>query len=336
MDTTTTTKPATQLQTIAKESGLSKESSEALVQKFIPFFQQANEWSEKAKALTVTDISQITEMQQARDARLALKKIRVNVENTRKDLKEDSLKTGKAIDGIANVLKGLIEPIEEHLEQQEKFAEIEEAKRVQKLINERLPILQEYTPDAHMYPLGTISEEAFADLVNGFKVAAQAKIDAEKKAEKERLAKEKADAAERLRIQKENDSLKAANALKEKELAATKAKAAAELKATEEKAAKEKAAGVAKLKAEVAEKNKIAAELKSKEEAAALAKKEALAAERKAQRAPDKEKLLTFADMLVNLEHPGLKSDEAKVIMGDVDKLIQKISIFIKEKTTNL
>jgi hypothetical protein len=39
-------------------------------------------------------------------------------------LKEQALREGKAVDGIANVLKALIVPLEEHLDKQERFVEI--------------------------------------------------------------------------------------------------------------------------------------------------------------------------------------------------------------------
>ena len=336
MDTETKESPTTQLQIIAKENGLNQESTDILVQKFNPFFDQANEWTEKAKALIVTDATQVTEMNQARDGRLALRRIRINVENTRKDLKEDSLKRGKAIDGIANVLKGLIEPIEEHLEKQEKFAEIAEANRQAKLREERSVLLQPYVADTTIYPLGTISEDAFTDILNGFKLAAQKREDEAKKAEADRVAKEKADAADRLRIQKENEAFKKANAEKDKQLAAAREKAAAERKALEAKANKEHSISVAKLKAEVDAKNKLAAQLKAKQDAEAAEKKAAQDAERKAKRAPDKQKLILYAGELLNLDRPQLTSEEGKVIMADVDKLINKIAIFIKEKTINL
>lgn len=54
-----------------------------------------------------------------REARLEVKGLRVNVEHKRKELKEDALKYGKAVDDEAKRLKALIEPIESHLQKQE-------------------------------------------------------------------------------------------------------------------------------------------------------------------------------------------------------------------------
>ncbi len=54
-----------------------------------------------------------------REARMEVKGLRVNVEHKRKELKEDALKYGKAVDDEAKRLKALIEPIESHLQKQE-------------------------------------------------------------------------------------------------------------------------------------------------------------------------------------------------------------------------
>ena len=65
---------------IIQESELSSDEATSLKNALTPFFEQADEWVTKAKTLKVTDESQITEMTEARKARLALKDIRVNLE----------------------------------------------------------------------------------------------------------------------------------------------------------------------------------------------------------------------------------------------------------------
>src|SRR5437868_2781361 len=97
---------------IVRESGLGKTKADIVLERFQDYFRIASEWERKSRMLSVTRADQITEMQMARDGRLFLKEKRTEVERTRKTLKEESLREGKAIDGIANVLKGLIEPIE--------------------------------------------------------------------------------------------------------------------------------------------------------------------------------------------------------------------------------
>ena len=70
-------------------------------------------------------------MKLARVGRLFLMKKRTAIETVRKELKEQALREGKAIDGIANVLKALIIPIEEYLKKQEDFVVLKEAARIE-------------------------------------------------------------------------------------------------------------------------------------------------------------------------------------------------------------
>ena len=115
------------LATIVKDSGLEQTKAQVLLDKFTGYFQIASDWEVKAKAVVVTDAGQKAEMEMARVGRLFLREKRIQIEKTRKELKEQSLREGKAIDGIANVLKALIVPIEEYLGKQEKFVEIKAA-----------------------------------------------------------------------------------------------------------------------------------------------------------------------------------------------------------------
>ena len=101
--------------------------AKALLEQFQGFFKMAEEWEAKARMIAVTHESQKAEMKLARTGRLFLREKRIEIEKTRKQLKEDSLREGKAIDGIANVLKALIEPIEKYLDEQEHFVELREA-----------------------------------------------------------------------------------------------------------------------------------------------------------------------------------------------------------------
>lgn len=125
-----------QLQVIVRESGLETTKAQVILEKFQDYFRMAADWEVKAHALVVTDAGQTAEMKMARDGRLFLQKRRTEVENTRKQLKEQALREGKAIDGIANILKALIVPIEEHLDRQEHFVEIKQAEEDARLLAE--------------------------------------------------------------------------------------------------------------------------------------------------------------------------------------------------------
>lgn len=113
-----------QLQVIVNESGLEATKAQYILDNFQDYFAIASEWEKKAKAIVVISASQTTDMDIARVGRLFLREKRIAIEKSRKKLKEQALREGKAIDGIANVLKALIVPIEEYLEKQEKFVEI--------------------------------------------------------------------------------------------------------------------------------------------------------------------------------------------------------------------
>jgi len=120
-----------QLSVIVAESGLETTKAKIILENFQDYFDIAAEWEARAKTIKVTNASQVTDMKIARTGRLFLREKRIAIENTRKQLKEQALREGKAIDGIANVLKGLIVPIENYLDEQEHFVEIQEQKRIE-------------------------------------------------------------------------------------------------------------------------------------------------------------------------------------------------------------
>jgi len=237
-----------QLSVIVKESGLEKTKAQILLDNFSNYFQIAADWEKKAKAIVVTDASQVAEMQMARTGRLFLRLKRITIEKTRKDLKEQALREGKAIDGIANVLKALIIPIEEYLEKQEKFVEIKaaeeaERKRIEaekkaeedRIAKEKAEIEEQKRIREENEHLRKEAEEKERKLAEE-----RAKVEAERKRrEAERIAfekkvqEEKAEAERKAQAEKERQA---------KIIAEQKAQAEAERYAYEEKARREKEA----------------------------------------------------------------------------------------------
>lgn len=163
---------------------IEKTKADYIKEKFQDFTQAIEEWSEKANAIVVTDETQKELMSEAREGRLLLKAKRIEVEKTRKSLKEQSLNEGRLIDSVAKYLTGLIEPAEKHLELQEKFVEIQEQNKRAKLKEERIKLLAPYSEviDAYSIQLDLITEEAFTTILNGSKLALE-----NKRKEKERL-----------------------------------------------------------------------------------------------------------------------------------------------------
>lgn len=199
------------IQLLVKEQNIAQENAKQLIEAFGAPFTEAGEILANYEKIIVTDESQIDVMAEAKKNRLALKKVRTTVENRRKELKEDSLRTGKAIDGVAKYIKDTIVPAEEYLEQQEKFAEIKESKRLAHLKESRTQALMQYTEyeNTLVYELTTITEEQFEKLLSDLKTAKELQEAKDKayEVEQKRLVAEKE--AEDIRIRKENELLKA-------------------------------------------------------------------------------------------------------------------------------
>ncbi len=297
---------------IIQESELSSDEATSLKNALTPFFEQADEWVTKAKTLKVTDESQITEMTEARKARLALKDIRVNLEKKRKELKEESLRKGKAIDGMANILKFLIEPIEEYLEKQEKFVEIRETERKAKLEAERKIALEQLGVDTAFYDLKEMPQATFDQLVAQAEESKRLKDEAEKRAEQERLDREKKEAEEREAQKIENERLK-----KEAEAREAELKKEREEKAKLEREAKEKAEAEAKEKARIEAEKKVE-EKRLKDE------------EKRKAKMSDTDKVKSIIDTLKAIRFPEVKSEDAKALVDelemDIAKMITKVN----------
>jgi hypothetical protein len=329
---------------IVESSGLEHTKAEYILEKFSSYFQIASEWEKKAKMLTVTEISQVAEMKMAREGRLFLKGKRIDIEKARKELKEQSLREGRTIDNIANILKNLIEPIESYLEKQEKFAEIKEAEFRESRREERIKKLLPFKVETTFYDLLNMSDPEFDQLFKGIEFSYNQRIEFEKKEKADRIAREKAEAEERQRIRQENEQLRIAAEKQAILMAKQRADAEAERKKLEEKAERERIEQQKKLKAlrdkqaeelriEREEREKIEAELRAKEEAEYNAKckaevkaederKAKLAAEKKALKAPDRTKILKLAEFFEGIVLPDMKSDEGKKLMEKVSKYL--------------
>jgi hypothetical protein len=311
-DVPTDPQPNALMQVIQAEH-VEPETGVAIQSAFAPFFADADEWRLKAAAIKVTDVSQKADMAMARVIRLKLKDIRVQADKKRKDLKEDFLRYGRAVQGAYNILEYLIVPLEKSLEEAEKFAEIQEAKRQEELRTSReiqLTPWKEFVPFG--LNLGTMTEDDFAKVLAGAKLQQQAKIDAEARAEQERLERLRAEEAERQRIAEENRKLREENEAKEKALAAERAKAEADRLAAEKVAAKAKAEADAKLAAERAEREKLENEIRAKAQAEADEKERQRVAAEKALSASDDVKLETFAVSLEAVQYPVVASKNAQ------------------------
>lgn len=298
---------------LIEQNGIQVAPNRNIVDSFLNFFGEVRKWQAQAQALTITSIEQTNEMKIARQARLALKNIRVEVEHTRKRLKEDSLRTGQTIDAVAKILTNEISPIEKHLEEQEKFAEIQEKKRKAQLRAARELALEPFTVDTQHYNLEDMPEDTFQSLLSSIAIAHQQQKAAQEEAEAQRIAQEKAEAEAREEQRKENERLKAeAEAMrKEKEEAEKLARQEREAreKLEREKAAKEAAEKAAQEKAEKAR----------------------LKAEKTERNRPDKEKVIAFA-----LEIEALAQKSIEIQSDEYGAILQRARISLRSLSETL
>lgn len=353
--------PKNELILLVETSGLEKTKQNQIAETLGIFFSKASEWNDTIKSIVITQPGEIGKMKMAREGRLALKNMRLDsqkvVKAKRDEVKyamanftlEDKLwlKAGQMIEATFNNL-------ETQLEEKETFDERWELKRKEAIRDERIKILTELSLDPLVYDLLNMSVDQFAGIVEGQKVM----IENQKRIEAERIAKEKAEAEERERIRLENEKLRKEAEEREKAIQKERAKAEAEHEALEEKNRKEKEIAEVKAKKEreesekklIAErqaKAKLESELKAKTEAEVKAKKDAKAkieseckakelAEKKAKSAPDKVKLENLAVIIDTIKFPELKDADAKKILADTEKLLDKVSKYIREQIKSL
>lgn len=145
------------------------------------------------------DIEDAKTSVKARELRLLIQKNRTQGINVwHKTTKDFFLKGGQFVDAIKRVETAVNERMESTLEEIEKHAEIKEQKRISELKDKRVAELQLY---AEFVPfgidLGVLSDDEYQKVFNGSKLQYDAKIEAEKKAESERLENERLDKLER-------------------------------------------------------------------------------------------------------------------------------------------
>lgn len=369
------------LQVILAEQGIEKSDVGKLVEAFGGPFEEAGVILETYQNIKVTDVNDTAGMQKAREARLLLKKARTTVENSRKELKADIVKQGKAIDSVARFVKEEIEPAEQYLQLQEDFAVIAKAEAEAKLKAERVEKLMQYTDDVSLYNFETMTVEQFDNLLATLKSSHEAKLAEAKRIEDERIAKEKKDAEDREAQRQENEKLKAeADARAEADRKAEQARIdennrISKIKValleyshglhTIEEADKAKVAlanhfdglpeadqaneiviaahsksgaDIQELKQYLIDEADIEAR-KAKEIAEGIEKAKADEAEKQALLAPDKEKLMQFAqavDLIRANKLPAVKSKQAQDVLNDVELKLSQLFNFIMDEAKKL
>lgn len=235
---------------------IAQSDAATLIATYSPMFQRAQQLVEQSSGIVVTSETQTAAIKKAREARLALREVRIEAEHARKTLKEDSLRKGKAIDGIANVLKLMIEPEEARLLGCEMFVERQIEARKAELRESRGAELAMLGINPAQYKLDEMTQAEYEQLRDGIKLQITKQREAEKaeRERQERLAEQ--DRAERERLKAENAKLAAEKAKAEQDAAAAR---------------REQAAAQEKLREQEAEARRAAAAQERRQRAAALA-----------------------------------------------------------------
>jgi hypothetical protein len=356
----------TELEKVVNESGLAIQEGEEIKKSYLPFLTQLSEIQSQASKINFESPTLLDE-EIAGKLRKATVKIRTGAMELKDERKKIYLLRGNLEQASYNLIAASCKLTEETFGNVEKARQIAENKRKETLKAERIEKLNPYDIGTEFYDLANIPDEVFENLLSGAKTALENKIAAEKKAEADRLAKIEYDRLENERIRKENERLQ--SEMKERErlaeierkkqadiLKAQHEKADKERKELEEKnrkerelaeanAAKLKAENDAKLEAERKERERLAAELKAKQDAENKAKQDEqnrLIAEekerRKNEKAPDKEKLEQFAKMIdgvISLK-PSITDPELFKILADAKGLLSKVSVYIRQKSSEV
>lgn len=254
-----------QLEEIIKFSGLEIQEGEQIKQSYLPFLNDLATIQEQSKKINFENPTSIDESI-ARELRLKTVKVRTGASDLKDSRKKIHLLKGNLEQASFNLISASCKLAEESFMNIEKAREIAEKAQKEARKSTRIEKLNTFDFDYSFVDLLNMEDESFDKLISTLEDAKTAKIEAEKKAEAERIAREKAE-QERIEAQRvENEKLKAEAAEKEKQIAKERAEAEAKQKAIEAKAKAEADKKEAELKIERKKQDKIQAELREKAE----------------------------------------------------------------------
>ena len=335
-------------------------------------FSGTADWKKQADSIVVKDVNDNMSIQLAETGRRNVKTARLAAEKIF-DLKREEVQQKKSEFDLEDKLwlkakqtaQILFKDIENTFEWKAKFVERYEAEQKELTTQLRIEKVSKFTNDINRIALENMSDQIFDIFLSGIEKAFNDKLEAERKAEEDRIAKEEAEAEERERQRLENIRLKKEAEEKEKALEAEREKVRKEneererLAEIERKkqaqilanqkaiAETERKALEGKLEAERIQRENIEAEIRRKNAAAEKAKKEEefrilaekkakIYREKRANLAPDKTKLLAFGQAINDLPRPEIKSIEATEIMTQINGLLVKLNNFIIERANKL
>lgn len=373
IDTTKTpTEPGTSLSiSIPQLDGVDESRSTYIADQFAPKYAELMEMEANYLSIIKEAESGInTSVVKAAIAqRKAIAKIRTATGKIKQIGKASALAEGRAWDLLDKTLRDAASDAEMQLKAIEDYAKRVEDARLAALQLERAAALSPYVEDAGMMDLSGMLKDVFASYLASKKKSFDDARAEEKRIESERIAAEKAERAKIERLRKENEvkrkeaekaakiaaqklkkekadreaeriaqakkdaavqaKIKADKEVRDKKEADIRAKAEAECKQIEDKAREDRRIAAEKLKAEQDKTARIEAE-----RIANVKRQQTLA--RKAENAPDREKLIAFAKTIDSLEFPNIAGDDGKQIQESVKILLEKTTKFILDKARNM
>jgi hypothetical protein len=182
--------------------------------------------SEKYLPLVINGVEDRAGYALVHQARMDIKSKRVEVEKTRKDLKEGALRYGQKVDAEARRITALLKPIEDHLDAEESRIDAEKARIRREDEAKKMAVAQarveELAALGFMIPLLDAREMSVGDYQSLLIDAQEIHASQLKQAEVARLEREKREAeekAERARLKQEAEDLAARLRLQEAEAA---------------------------------------------------------------------------------------------------------------------
>lgn len=331
-----------EVQEMAKSVSLEKRTE---VQKVLnSVFNGVSKMREQIESINVENENDKFSMNLAKTSRLAVRSERLEAEKTidsRRSELAEKMRSDKTEDSLwlksKQIMQIMTKELEEMARWKEETAKRFEAERIELEMQSRLSKVQKFNPEITISEVNGMSSETFEMFLSGVEKSFNDKVEAENKAEEERIAKEKAE-AERIEAQRiENARLKAEAEAREKEIELERierAKLDAERIAKENKERLEREALEAKNKAEAEAKLKLEREAREKLQAEAEAKKQAelksiAEAEAREQAELSKGDAAKIQDLINDLKalktKYEFKSAKNKKKYADVSTLIDKV-----------
>lgn len=268
-------------------------------------FQGVSKMREQLDSVVVSDENDKLNMKLANTIRLSVRQVRLEAEKTfdaKRSEVQQAMLSFKTEDSLwlkaKQTMQILTKEIEETAKWKEETKSRFDSEQKELKVQQRINKISKFS-DIGRQEFENMSDETFEMFLSGIEKQYKERIEAEKKAELDRIEKEKAEIAERERIRIENEKLKKEAEQKAKELEAERQKAELEKKAIEEKAKKEREEAEKKLakereEARIAqekanrEKVELEAKIQAQKDAEAKALKEKQDAELKAKKEAEK------------------------------------------------